>query len=461
MATDIYNPSDGTASNKPFSVRGRPSVGRRYYYDKSGTQRWRQFVSIQEALEHLPLLDDRRGHEPLIINTGGTLITTGSSAGYIDGGTNAEYWWDGDYSDAGLVLKTAVVDLSNYYTKPEIDQLLANIELTPGPQGPQGPQGTKGDQGQVGPQGSVGPRGVEGPQGIQGTQGLTGPAGAKGETGAQGIQGIQGPIGNTGSDGAQGIQGVKGDKGDRGTDGTSVTIKGTYPTVGDLPQTGNTNGDGYLVNGFLYVWTGTTYENVGEIKGPKGDTGQTGATGATGQQGIQGPQGVSGQQGIPGVKGDTGLQGPQGIAGTNAREKDVIKIYSSDLEPDNVTYLNNDLSSDLFLLSMTGIGLLEEGEHYEVLGGISRGFTLLNGLILGPDDIIALYGTSLGNGEESEILLIGNPSTTSPTKADLNSTYPFSTYPPYRTRISYYNLDTMYERISNTDWIVLPSNILT
>ena len=37
--------------------------------------------------------------------------------------------------------------LSDYYDKSEIDNLLNEIELTPGPQGPQGPQGPKGEPG--------------------------------------------------------------------------------------------------------------------------------------------------------------------------------------------------------------------------------------------------------------------------------------------------------------------------
>ena len=43
--------------------------------------------------------------------------------------------------------------------------------------------------------------------------------------------------------------------------------------------------DSYIVGGFLYVWHGNAWENVGNLKGdtgatgPKGDTGATGATG--------------------------------------------------------------------------------------------------------------------------------------------------------------------------------------
>ena len=31
-----------------------------------------------------------------------------------------------------------------------------------------------------------------------------------------------------------------------------------------------------MVSGYLYVWNGSSWENVGQIKGDKGDTGNTG-----------------------------------------------------------------------------------------------------------------------------------------------------------------------------------------
>lgn len=43
-----------------------------------------------------------------------------------------------------------------------------------------------------------------------------------------------------------------------------------------------------MVNGSLYVWNGSSWENMGNIKGEKGDTGS---------------------QGIQGIKGDTGDRG--------------------------------------------------------------------------------------------------------------------------------------------------------
>jgi hypothetical protein len=63
-----------------------------------------------------------------------------------------------------------------------------------------------------------------------------------------------------------------------GQNGTSVVIKGTKATCGDLPTTGNTIGDIWLVSGqnYLgYMWTGTTWNCPSggiQIQGPSGCT---------------------------------------------------------------------------------------------------------------------------------------------------------------------------------------------
>lgn len=64
-----------------------------------------------------------------------------------------------------------------------------------------------------------------------------------------------------------------------GKDGTSVTIKGSKGSTSELPTSGNTLGDGYIIDGYLWVYTGTSksdsthvkgFENVGKIKGDPG-----------------------------------------------------------------------------------------------------------------------------------------------------------------------------------------------
>lgn len=62
--------------------------------------------------------------------------------------------------------------------------------------------------------------------------------------------------------------------GSRGADGTSVTIKGAKNTVSELPSTGNTNGDAYIVQGDMHVWSGSSWSNVGRFEGQPGQDGR-------------------------------------------------------------------------------------------------------------------------------------------------------------------------------------------
>lgn len=72
---------------------------------------------------------------------------------------------------------------------------------------------------------------------------------------------------------------AQGSKGENGADGTSVKIKGSLDNASQLPASGNEEGDGYLIDGNLYVWDGSKWNNVGTIKGDKGDPGSPGAPG--------------------------------------------------------------------------------------------------------------------------------------------------------------------------------------
>jgi len=65
-------------------------------------------------------------------------------------------------------------------------------------------------------------------------------------------------------------------KGEKGEDGTSVKIKGKLNSTDELPKSGNTIGDAYLIDGDLWIWDGDSWENVGKIKGEKGDDGNDG-----------------------------------------------------------------------------------------------------------------------------------------------------------------------------------------
>ena len=183
---------------------------------------------------------------------------------------------------------------------------------------------------------------------------LKGDTGEKGDTG-KGIQSAyideSGNLNITYTDGnTESLGSVK------GADGTSISIIDSLNSTSELPSSGQAKGDGYLIDGNLWIYTGTTesdavngFKNVGAIKGPAGRgitsavinlsgeliinysdgasenlgnvIGPQGERGPQGEVGIQGPKGDKGDtgeqgiQGIQGLKGDTGEQGPQGLKG--------------------------------------------------------------------------------------------------------------------------------------------------
>lgn len=120
-------------------------------------------------------------------------------------------------------------------------------------------------------------------------------------------------------------------------------MQGSVATSGDLPPTGNAQGDAYIVQAddSLWIWDGTQWVSGGSIQGPPGATGPqgvqgpqgaTGATGAQGPQGIQGPQGatgVQGPQGDPGATGATGATGP-GVAPGGTTGQVLTKTSATD-----------------------------------------------------------------------------------------------------------------------------------
>ena len=166
-------------------------------------------------------------------------------------------------------------------------------------------------KGETGP---AGPKGNTGDKGDKGDTGATGSKGDKGDTGATGAKGEQGPKGDTGDTGATGDTGPAGATGDTGATGIGTTIKGSYNSYPELivAHPAGNFGDSYIVDGSLYVWNGTTWENVGNIKGD---------TGATGPKGDTGDSGVKGDTGATGPKGDTGDTGATGATGQGSDEE--------------------------------------------------------------------------------------------------------------------------------------------
>lgn len=112
----------------------------------------------------------------------------------------------------------------------------------------------------------------------------------------------------------RGAKGDKGEKGEKGDTGTSLSVLGTVSSTNELPKTAK-DGDGYMIDGDLYIAKNNKFTNVGRIQGPKGDRGLKGDKGNTGDRGIQGVKGDKGDRGAQGFKGDQGERGPQGPKG--------------------------------------------------------------------------------------------------------------------------------------------------
>ena len=53
--------------------------------------------------------------------------------------------------------------------------------------------------------------------------------------------------------------------------GQGIVIKGTLNSTDELPTTGNEIGDAYVIDGYLWVWNGSEWVNVGVIQGQDGN----------------------------------------------------------------------------------------------------------------------------------------------------------------------------------------------
>lgn len=247
-------------------------------------------------------------------------------------------------SGKALYIAFAANDVRRLCSIEDISEMVNAGEFV-GPQGPKGDPGEQGEKGTEGPVGPQGPKGDKGDKGDAGEKGADGTVAFESLTPEQkeslrgvsitavsidtdgnltitfsdgdsenvgniiGPQGIQGPKGDKGDVGPQGPQGPRGEKGEQGNDGTSLNILGTKESEADLPLSAGKN-DAYLINGEMWVFDGTSWNNAGKIQGPQGPQGPVGP------QGPQGDPGAKGEAGPQGVKGDTGDAGPKGDKGT-------------------------------------------------------------------------------------------------------------------------------------------------
>ena len=305
-------------------------------------------------------------------------------------------------SGKALYIAFAANDVRRLCSIEDISEMVNAGEFV-GPQGPKGEKGDKGEKGAEGPAGPQGPRGEKGDKGDPGEKGADGTVAFESLTPEQkeslrgisitavsidtdgnltitfsdgdsenvgniiGPQGPQGPQGEKGDVGPQGPQGPQGEKGEQGNDGTPLNILGTKESEADLPLSAEKN-DAYLINGEMWVFNGTNWNNAGRIQGPQGPQGPVGPKGEQGDAGVRGitftpvvdsrgniswsndgglenPQtvNITGPQGDTGAKGDTGPRGEKGEAGDAGPKGDKGTTFVPSVDTDgNISWSNTD-----------------------------------------------------------------------------------------------------------------------
>lgn len=91
--------------------------------------------------------EEPTGEELIWINPEGQPSSEFATEAYVDEAIAAAQLGGGGSGESA--------DLSNYYTKAQVDAAIEEIELTPGPKGEQGIQGEKGDKGDPGEPGDA------------------------------------------------------------------------------------------------------------------------------------------------------------------------------------------------------------------------------------------------------------------------------------------------------------------
>jgi len=302
--------------------------------------------------------------------------------------------------DASGALKSSVIVGDNIADTTISESKLATAVQTK-LNGVTGATGATGQVGATGPTGATGATGVAGTAGTVGATGPVGPQGAAGSAGAQGPTGSTGAIGPQGATGPAGAQGMTGATGPTGQDGTSVSIAGSVPDEASLPGglgMGDA-GEGYITedDGHLHVWSGTSFSDVGTVRGPEGPTGPAGATGA---------QGPAGTVGATGATGSVGAQGPTGPQGSNSSTDLTFTRTASTVTVESST--GND--AILPAADTTNAGVLQATDKVKLnaLSGTNTG-----------DQTITLTGDVTGSGGGSFATAIANNAVTNAKAAQM------------------------------------------
>lgn len=222
-------------------------------------------------------------------------------------------------------------DSPGYATIAYVNNAIAEIELTPGPQGPQGEQGIQGEKGDKGDTGEAGPKGDQGEQGPEGPMGPQGEPGKDADlTGYATENFVKSEIAKAqlGEGGEVSLEGY-------------ATIDFVNQQIQDIELTPGPQGEQGIAgqDGKDFTYDMFTAEQLEALRGPQGEQGPAGEPGPAGEQGIQGevgpqgeqgPEGPQGEKGDKGDKGDQGEQGPAGqsitIAVLTQEEYDALEV---------------------------------------------------------------------------------------------------------------------------------------
>ena len=160
--------------------------------------------------------------------------------------------------------------------------------------------------------------------------------------------------------------------GPQGPAGPPMQVSGVLEDEGDLPVSGS-DGDAYVIDGELWVWTGSEWVNIGAFVGPQGVQGVQGESGENGKEvelqnngtNIQwryiGDVGwtnlvtlasITGQKGDKGDKGDKGANGDKGDKGDkgNTGSRGFI-VYPAGEWSSTTTYTNDGDNAPMVLYS--------------------------------------------------------------------------------------------------------------